>query len=616
MHRYSKADSLADVLGQKRVEGLVKDTSGHKVPRMGTVVKIRPNDPIRWAKRREGFVTIAWDECEMSPVETEERKYRFFKKPFEQALAKYMNVTGLKVIAGPIKKLYRLIEKILRHGNDVGCAAVMDILRASFVCDSNEVIAKVLVMLARDDSFKICKVKEGYSRHKNGEWLDVKLIVSLQPNVNGQKQAWHERAHKCELQIYHKDMDEARNDFGGHDTYNKCRSLGEAIKMLEVDDAEMKELKDRILAVMMKGNASQIAELGRMFALNGCLSTAAAHSRRRFEIAAAGDNLSFLEEYPDLPLEDYVNEGNFWHINKDFPLLRCVSKDPYVFLVPNLLTEDRCKALMMKAGPHMNQSKSYSKKSDGEWDYVVNPKRTSYDVYIPRDEMTNTQAIFSEVLAMPVANMEPPKLIRYKSGDHFKLHDDAAPPTFEVECCKVPYANRVVTLFVYLNTPKSGSGGETHFPNIDLKIKPHAGMGVIHFPTYMNTSKVGMKAARGGPGYALDEALKVGMKVAMKPPQQPFIGTVMEVGSKTVSVKFDNRAAWPEIAQLPTAMAPKMVGPLANMYGVADGRVAHEGRPVCEGDEKLILSQWCWPGPFKTERDDLTMIPCNDGVDL
>jgi hypothetical protein len=575
--------------------GMAVQGTIHHVPRVGKVVEIRPQPNASWVnKRNEGFVKIQWEPCDGYPAQTEDKEYRFFKKPFEDVLAQYSNEEGVTVSVGSIKNLYRLVEKIMRHGNDVGVASIMDVVRASLVCDTNAVMIKLLRKLSEDPRFKIWKVKEGYSHAKDGAWLDVKLIVSLQPPASGdciKKGAW-QNGHKCELQIYHKEMSKARTNMGGHDTYNKCRSLAEAIKSLEVDDTEMDELETRILSVMSKGNPSQVARIGHFFSANNGLSASA---MQWLSSGAEGGDLSFLDDYPDISLKDYVEDGNFWHINKEFPGLRCVSKDPFIFLVPNLLTADRCKALMLKAGPHMKQSKAYNP-SSGK--YEVGEQRTSWDVRFHNTEMKNTQEVFSDVLKMPVTYMEPPKLVRYTKkdgvGEVFNKHDDASSyPNKKnkdgVACCLAPYANRVVTLFVYLNTPESG--GETHFPNAKakegeegLKIKPHRGMGVIHFPAYLSTSTY--KGPEPG------SAIAVGLKVKHK---NDFIGEVVSMNSdETVTVKMDEKSIGDQ-----TLPADEWEV-LENMHGEPDERAAHAGMAAI--DEKFLLSQWCWPGDFDVEK--------------
>ena len=146
---------------------------------------------------------------------------------------------------------------------------------------------------------------------------------------------------------------------------------------------------------------------------------------------------------------------------------------------------DMCERLMIKAGPHMNQSKS--------WDTAtktlrLSKIRTSWDVRYPYKEIPNVQGIFSDLLDCPIENMEALKCMRYQQGELFNVHHDAGSvvrPNGE-DCCPVPYAARCITLFAYLNDCKEG--GETEFVNCNLKVKPKRGLGVIHFPAFLPTA--------------------------------------------------------------------------------------------------------------------------------
>jgi hypothetical protein len=67
----------------------------------------------------------------------------------------------------------RFLEKLINK--TLGCAAIMDVVRAMVVCSSNLSICKVLETLQKDKSIIIYKVKESYSNHKHGQWVDVKV---------------------------------------------------------------------------------------------------------------------------------------------------------------------------------------------------------------------------------------------------------------------------------------------------------------------------------------------------------------------------------------------------------------------------------------------------------
>ncbi len=538
----------------------------------------------------------------------------------------------VKVEPGPMKKLTRLIEKTLNRNE--GCACVMDVVRAMIVCKSNADMCRTLKKLAAKDSpVTIWKVKEGYSNYEDGQWVDIKVIVSMTREDFVQK-------HKCELQIVHERMDKARQDIGGHWAYARYRRLAETIARLKEEQegaASVEELAAGIRKVVASGNPGHVeillkafrtelegywtktAELGSKIGnlevqLPGLIKirdfeTCLAFHQREIDklreetpvrelapiekavgavprLLSQGQlegDTSFLDQlYPSVPLSEYKDDGNFWFINKEYPGLRAISKDPWIFLVPNLLSLKQCKKLMMKGGPHMVQSKTF----DGATGtYTVDKHRTSWDVRVPYEETPGVQGVFSKLLNIPKSHMEPLKLIRYKSGEYFGAHHDAnATPNHELSI-----ANRIITLFVYLDTCEHG--GETHFTRFGIKIKPQAGMGVVHFPAYMNTAP-----------YQAPKSIQIGTKVRGRTAPGmvgsiTVIGTVTKVDGKTVCVELDDgrRETAYEMNKLGDLKDPsKDFTMLPNMHFLQDQRLRHEG--MVASDEKVIATQWCYPG--------------------
>ena len=150
-----------------------------------------------------------------------------------------------------------------------------------------------------------------------------------------------------------------------------------------------------------------------------------------------------LAQYPSIPLSEYTPDGDHLAINVDFPGLRAIHKDPWIFLVSDLLSREECEQMMAKATPHFQPSYGYS-----------NSHRTSDECRIARTETTGIQSRYARLLNMPVENMEAAKVSRYRKGQFFKNHVDPLSGTDFLE-------NRIATLFVYLNDCECG--GETRF---------------------------------------------------------------------------------------------------------------------------------------------------------
>ena len=140
---------------------------------------------------------------------------------------------------------------------------------------------------------------------------------------------------------------------------------------------------------------------------------------------------AMLAQYPCIPLSEYAPDGHHLAINVDFPGLRAIHKEPWIFLVSDLLTGEECERMMAKALPHFEPSGSYS-----------NGHRTSSECRIARSETRGIQSRYSKLLNMPVESMEAAKVSRYRTGEYFRNHVDPLSSTEFLE-------NRIATLFVY-----------------------------------------------------------------------------------------------------------------------------------------------------------------------
>jgi len=191
-----------------------------------------------------------------------------------------------------------------------------------------------------------------------------------------------------------------------------------------------------------------IAEAARKKRVSDAAELAALQSRklskkRISDSDSAAVKREMLAQYPSIPLSEYAPNGDHLAINVKFPGLRAIHKDPWIFLVSDLLTHSECEQMMAKAEPHFQPSSYYS-----------NAHRTSFECRIARKETQGIQARYSKLLNVPIENMEAAKVSRYGRGQYFKNHVDALSGMDFLE-------NRIATLFVYLND--CDSGGETRF---------------------------------------------------------------------------------------------------------------------------------------------------------
>lgn len=85
-----------------------------------------------------------------------------------------------------------------------------------------------------------------------------------------------------------------------------------------------------------------------------------------------------IAEYPSLPLERYLGQRYFHHINVDYPGLQLVHEEPYIFLVKDVLSAPECEKLMLKIVTNVQKSDQLSPNDAG---------RTSSSVTARNDEL-------------------------------------------------------------------------------------------------------------------------------------------------------------------------------------------------------------------------------------
>jgi len=311
--------------------------------------------------------------------------------------------------------------------------------------------------------------------------------------------------------------------------------------------------------------AEAIAESVRQKRVSEASEKASSDSKRSKKRSAASKE-EMLAQYPNIPLSEYAPDGDHLAINVNFPGLRAIHKDPWIFLVPDLLTQDECEQMVAKALPHFQPSYSYS-----------HAHRTSSECRIARKETRGIQSRYSELLNVPVENMEAAKVSRYRKGEYFKNHVDALSGMGFLE-------NRIATLFVYLND--CDIGGETRF---------------LSLPSPRSLSYVvGEKICCLSTGREIDgEGDYPGVIKAVH--QDGTLDIDFDDGDKLQKAPRDAVRAYETLAIKPAqglgvlffpAYLPS--SPLAmKFHNSLDRHTVHEG--CVATDEKWVHQTWVWP---------------------
>ena len=153
---------------------------------------------------------------------------------------------------------------------------------------------------------------------------------------------------------------------------------------------------------------------------------------------------------------------------------------PPIKYFENVFTPEECKQIIEYAKPKLVRSQL----DDGNNAY--GKERTSWQCWVNPSELPCLQKgsqFVAKVTGLPVENQEDWQVLRYKPGQEYKSHFDAANPAaadYEgvIERDRQRgCGRRVYTFFIYLNNVEEG--GETDFPKLGIKIKPKPGKAAL-----------------------------------------------------------------------------------------------------------------------------------------
>jgi len=165
--------------------------------------------------------------------------------------------------------------------------------------------------------------------------------------------------------------------------------------------------------------------------------------------------------------------------------------DPPI-LVQNIITPDECKKIIEMAEPNFVRSTVVAESA-------VHQSRTSDTAWISKENPI-VRKIFekaTELTGKPFENCEDMQVVRYKPGAYYNAHHDS--------CCEdnnfcrefeEKGGQRIGTLLLYLND--DFTQGQTHFPDLDLKLKATPGSAIFFRPLGSKDNKCHPKALHAG----------------------------------------------------------------------------------------------------------------------
>eukprot|EP00966_Prymnesium_polylepis_P138770 3206605-Prymnesium_polylepis.1 len=90
---------------------------------------------------------------------------------------------------------------------------------------------------------------------------------------------------------------------------------------------------------------------------------------------------AYVRQFPSLPFERYQTQRLFHRISLDFPGTQLVREEPYIFLVPDLLSASECDKLIVK------HASAETQQASGNAQQVASGTRTSVTAYARNDEL-------------------------------------------------------------------------------------------------------------------------------------------------------------------------------------------------------------------------------------
>jgi len=145
-----------------------------------------------------------------------------------------------------------------------------------------------------------------------------------------------------------------------------------------------------------------------------------------------------------------------------------LSRDPWVVTFDSFLSDEETKRVIEVGGRHWQRSQA----GDG-----VQSVRTSSTAWCPHSGCGSDPVLqrlrqrISNLTLIPEENAEHLQVLRYEEGQFYRRHHDQNSPVTSA------WGPRLYTFFMYLNDVEQG--GETHFPLLNISVKPRRGRAVL-----------------------------------------------------------------------------------------------------------------------------------------
>lgn len=195
------------------------------------------------------------------------------------------------------------------------------------------------------------------------------------------------------------------------------------------------------------------------------------------------NNLNLMSALPIYSPGDM--NAMFESIEKKFSLkyhINILSRDPWIISLDNFVTDVEIRALLGSVEGKWARSEVVTKDSNGPKISAISENRTSVNAWCKsncnsKPYVKSIHQKIEDITEIPKNNYEPLQLLKYETGQKYNVHHDLLQWQNEGIC-----GPRILTFFLYLSDVTEG--GETHFPSLNITIKPKKGSAVLWPSTY------------------------------------------------------------------------------------------------------------------------------------
>ena len=174
--------------------------------------------------------------------------------------------------------------------------------------------------------------------------------------------------------------------------------------------------------------------------------------------------------------------------SEDYTPAMDLKQPPWVITFDDFLTEEECDTLIQLGYDHgYERSKDVGGQNfDGSFKGVESTGRTSENAWCSQHAGCRDHAMvqsihnrMAKVMGIPAPNSEDLQVLKYEVGQFYQVHHDYIEHQVERQC-----GPRILTFFLYLSDVEAGGG--THFPQLDIEVRPKKGRALL-WPSVLNS---------------------------------------------------------------------------------------------------------------------------------